>query len=79
MTDNTLSLINEYLTQGGYSPGIDPETLEREAALVAAAPELLAALIDARGLLCEILDGVDKDEYPVFAAMTAAISKAKGE
>jgi len=44
MTTQTLHLINEYLTQGGYTPGVDAETLEREARLVAAAPKLLAAL-----------------------------------
>jgi hypothetical protein len=40
----TLYLIDEYLTQGGYTPGIDAETLEREAALVAAAPQMRTAL-----------------------------------
>lgn len=44
MTTQTLHLIDEYLTQGGYTPGIDTETLEREADLVAAAPDLLAVL-----------------------------------
>ena len=44
MTTQTLHLIDEYLTQGGYTHGIDAETLEREAHLVAAAPDLLAAL-----------------------------------
>lgn len=44
MTTQTLHLIDEYLMQGGYTPGIDAETLEREAHLVAAAPNLLAAL-----------------------------------
>jgi hypothetical protein len=44
MTTQTLHLIDEYLMQGGYTPGIDAETLEREAALVSAAPDLLAAL-----------------------------------
>ena len=56
----------------------EDETLAN-ARLIAAAPDMLAALIDARALLCEILDGVDKDAYPVFAATTAAIAKAKGE
>jgi hypothetical protein len=37
-------LIDEYLMQGGYTPGIDAETLEREAALVAAAPQMRTAL-----------------------------------
>lgn len=44
MTTQTLHLIDEYLTQGGYTPGIDAETLEREAHLVAAAPQMRAAL-----------------------------------
>ena len=44
MTQNTLKLIDEVLTQGGYSRGIDSEALESEAALIAAAPDLLAAL-----------------------------------
>jgi hypothetical protein len=37
-------LIDEYLTQGGNAHGIDADTLDREARLVAAAPDLLAAL-----------------------------------
>ena len=74
MTDNTLNLINEYLTQGGYSPGIDPETLEREAALVAAAPDMLAALVWA-------VETADTEQYEAdwYAAARAAIAKAKGE
>jgi hypothetical protein len=44
MTMQTLLLIDEYLTQGGYTPGIDAETLEREAHLVAAAPQMRTAL-----------------------------------
>lgn len=44
MTTQTLHLIDEYLMQGGYTPGIDTETLEREAALVAAAPQMRTAL-----------------------------------
>ena len=44
MTTQTLHLIDEYLTQGGYTQGVDAETLEREAHLVDAAPKLLAAL-----------------------------------
>lgn len=73
MTDNTLNLINEYLTQGGYSPGIDPETLEREAALVAAAPDMLAALVWA-------VETADTEQYEAdwYAAARAAIAKAKG-
>jgi hypothetical protein len=45
-TEHTLRLIGEFLTQGGYARGIDPDTLDREAVLVAAAPDLLAALED---------------------------------
>jgi len=44
MTTQTLHLIDEYLMQGGYTPGIDAETLEREAALIAAAPRMRTAL-----------------------------------
>lgn len=46
MTTHTLRLIDEYLTQGGYAPNIDADTLDREAVLVAAAPDMLAALSD---------------------------------
>jgi hypothetical protein len=44
MTTQTLHLIDEYLTQGGYTHGIDAETLEREAQLIAAAPQMRTAL-----------------------------------
>lgn len=44
MTTQTLHLIDEYLTQGGYAHGIDAETLECEAHLVAAAPQMRTAL-----------------------------------
>ena len=44
MTTQTLYLIDEYLTQGGYTHGIDAETLEREAQLIAAAPQMRTAL-----------------------------------
>jgi len=44
MTTQTLHLIDEYLTQGGHTHGIDAETLEREAHLVAAAPQMRTAL-----------------------------------
>lgn len=43
-TTNTLNLITEFLTQGGYAPNIDADALDREAVLVSAAPDLLAAL-----------------------------------
>lgn len=78
MTDNTLNLIDEYLTQGGYLPGIDPETLEREAALVAAAPDLLAALLP----LVEaspVNGGMIRFDGDELDAARAAIAKAKGE
>ena len=44
MTTNTLKLINEFLFDGGFAPGIDVDALEQEGALIAAAPDLLAAL-----------------------------------
>lgn len=44
MTTQTLHLIDEYLTQGGYTPGIDGVTLYDEAHLVAAAPRMRTAL-----------------------------------
>ena len=76
MTTQTLHLIDEYLMQGGYTLGIDAETLEREAALVAAAPDLLAALIE--------LDDWAMNEsgaaYPegTFEVVREAITKAIG-
>ena len=73
MTTQTLYLIDEYLMQGGYTPGIDAETLEREAALVAAAPVLLRALEGALDAL------YDSGEYPETARLASeAITKAKG-
>jgi hypothetical protein len=71
MTTQTLYLIDEYLTQGGYTPGIDAETLEREAHLIAAAPELLAALQEVLSL-CE-------GECAIGHICLNAIAKAKGE
>lgn len=61
MTTQTLHLIDEYLTQGGYTHGIDAETLEREAHLVAAAPDLLAALKDVAGSLTAFADAETDD------------------
>ena len=53
--------------------GIDAETLEREAHLIAAAPDLLEALMGA----LDALD--DSGEYPETARLgRAAIAKAEG-
>lgn len=80
MTTQTLHLIDEYLTQGGYTPGIDAETLEREAHLVAAAPDLLAALETAYQALSLWMDkeGWEDSDETAMVQMWAAISKAKG-
>jgi len=85
MTTQTLYLIDEYLMQGGYTPGIDAETLEREAALVAAAPDLLAALIDAVAMMDAIAKGqwnwdgsTEGQAKSVARDAIAAIAKAKG-
>lgn len=82
MTTQTLHLIDEYLMQGGYTPGIDAETLEREAHLVAAAPDLLAAL---EYLLRQTIDAdlqydtpLSEGEQEAETMARAAITKAKG-
>lgn len=87
MTTQTLHLIDEYLTQGGYTHGIDAETLEREAHLVAAAPDLLAAL---EAVLPDLWDGIESatdqgandawlaDALHRLDAARAAVNKAKG-
>jgi hypothetical protein len=79
MTTQTLHLIDEYLTQGGYTHGIDAETLEREAHLVAAAPDLLAALewwqAQMRDDNCDDMGKLLDD---MSAKAHAAIDKAKG-
>lgn len=79
MTMQTLLLIDEYLMQGGYAPGIDAETLEREAHLVAAAPDLLAALewwqAQMRDDNCDDMGKLLDD---MSALAHAAIAKAKG-
>lgn len=80
MTTQTLHLIDEYLTQGGYAPGIDAETLEREAHLVAAAPDLLQAL---QWLVCEADEDMPSEHRSdsftsALDAAIAAITKAKG-
>ena len=77
MTTQTLHLIDEYLTQGGYTHGIDAETLEREALLVAAAPDLLAALEHVDDYLAPQNDEEDVYNY-VRAIIKGAISKAQG-
>ena len=79
MTTQTLYLIDEYLMQGGYTPGIDAETLEREAHLVGAAPDLLAALewwqAQMRDDNCDDMGKLLDD---MSAKAHAAITKAKG-
>jgi hypothetical protein len=80
MTTQTLHLIDEYLTQGGYTPGIDAETLEREAHLIAAAPDLLAALEAVTACLRGFHAADDfgpLDDEAIDAALDA-IAKAKG-
>jgi hypothetical protein len=77
MTTQTLYLIDEYLTQGGYTHGIDAETLEREALLVAAAPDLLAALEHVDDYLAPQGDEEDVYNY-IRAIIKGAISKAQG-
>lgn len=72
-TTNTLKLVNEYLMQGGYSPGIDADALDAESTLIAAAPDMLAALEWA-------VETADTEQYEAdwYAAARAAIAKAKG-
>jgi hypothetical protein len=80
MTTQTLHLIDEYLTQGGYTHGIDAETLEREAHLIAAAPDLLAALEAVTACLRGFHAADDfgpLDDEAIDAALDA-IDKAKG-
>jgi hypothetical protein len=72
-TTHTLRLIDEYLTQGGYTPGIDGVALYDEAHLVAAVPYLLAALEDAVAALA------DANYYPFeLKRMQSVIARAKG-
>ena len=82
MTTQTLHLIDEYLTQGGYTHGIDAETLEREAHLVAAAPDLLAALENLMAGACEALSFLDRETVlhlkPLIDSAETAITKTKG-
>jgi hypothetical protein len=77
MTTQTLYLIDEYLTQGGYTPGIDGVALYDEAALVAAAPDLLQALHDVDAYLAPQGDEEDAYNY-IRAIIKGAISKAQG-
>ena len=85
MTTHTLRLIDEYLTQGGHAPNIDADTLDREAALVAAAPDMLAALERALPWLIKAeIDGAFANcAAPLgggraIEGMKAAITKATG-
>jgi hypothetical protein len=80
MTTQTLYLIDEYLTQGGYTPGIDAETLDREAHLVAAAPDLLAALEAVTACLrgFHAADDFGPLDDEAIEAAFEAITKAKG-
>ena len=73
MTTHTLRLIDEYLTQGGYAPNIDADTLDRETALIAAAPDLLEAL----AFLEPHLNALPVFEYE-RVKIRAAITKATG-
>jgi hypothetical protein len=80
MTTQTLHLIDEYLTQGGYMAGIDGVTLYDEAHLVAAAPDLLQTL---QWLVCEADEDMPSecrsDSFTnALDAAIAAITKAKG-
>jgi hypothetical protein len=78
-------LIDEYLTQGGNAHGIDADTLDREARLVAAAPDLLTALENA---LPWIIKAQNDHAFDGCAAplggkkaierMQAAMDKARG-
>ena len=81
-TTHTLRLIDEYLTQGGYTPGIDDITLNHEAHLVAAAPDLLAALENLMDGACEALSFLDRETVrhlkPLIDSAETAVLKAKG-
>lgn len=80
MTTQTLHLIDEYLMQGGYTHGIDAETLEREAHLVAAAPDMLAALETALEMLIDSWgdEQIAAGDDQVANVIKDAISKAQG-
>lgn len=79
MTTQTLHLIDEYLMQGGYTPGIDAETLEREAHLVAAAPDLLAVVCEMLGAAeTDLLDDKSNVWRSAMISARAAIAEAQG-
>ena len=60
-----------------FTPSYVGEALEHDARLIAAAPELLAALQQAQTLLHSMT--LDPEDYPVTDAIHAAIAKATGE
>ena len=79
MTTHTLRLIDEYLTQGGHAPNIDADTLDREAALVAAAPDLLAVICEMLGAAeIDLLDDKSNVWRSAMNNARAAIAKATG-
>jgi hypothetical protein len=82
-TEHTLRLIGEFLTQGGHAHGIDPDALDREAAVVAAAPDLLAALdyLLSQTVDADLAYGIELTEGEAEARQMAlsAIAKATGE
>jgi len=51
---------------------------EANARLIAAAPELLAACVDALALLRTVPDEFAMPDHPVFGALRDAIAKAEG-
>ena len=79
-TTHTLRLIDEYLTQGGYTPGIDGVALYDEARLVAAAPVMLAALETALEMLIDSWgdEQIAAGDDQVANVIKDAIDKAKG-
>ena len=81
MTTQTLYLIDEYLMQGGYTQGIDAETLESEAVLVAAAPDLLEALwqiVTDAEIDCDTEEAALAALADIRVTARNAIAKAKG-
>ena len=83
-TTHTLRLIDEYLTQGGNAHGIDADTLDREARLVAAAPDLLKAAVYALADLEGVMPDFEPSglrKHPAWMTIKdlhAAITKATG-